>query len=317
MSKLSPAKHSAASSWSTRLGKSSKQVQVGSMSVDSKLDPVVLIHNGVCIKLYPNGTVVSEPLSPEALHQHAQSDMVGAGFASIIYPDIGLNEPTGVLGGRTVEHAHQSLAGLELFFGAGLARANPEALKERVSAARKLVDINAAFSAHLNPTNTPVRARTRDRQGVPLDVLTQQLIDKADVRRLDERREAMRASAVQAILQNSEWVTASQLSDIINPALRNKHAKASSFLKDKRVFALLKDGENIYPRYQFDATGQPIPVVAEILKVFDGYTGFRVAAWFESTSSALNGKRPREVLETMSREVLAAAVAHERGPMHG
>ena len=319
MSKLTPGRYSAASSTSTKLGKSSK-VQGCTVNDTSSH---ILVFNGQQIALLANGAPVREGLLKTDPGQRELDRASLAGFSVRpgvtlrFLPRFHLESPTEPPVCSISTHGPLPEGGAVTRDQKSVRVENPYGPYELVFEMRLGGDTTAASDAHLTPRSETVRARTRDRQSVPSETLTQQLIDKADVRRLDEHREAMRAAAVQAILQNSEWVTASQLSDIINPALRNKHAKAGSFLKDKRVFALLKDGENIYPRYQFDATGQPIPVVAEILKVFDGYTSFRVAAWFESTSSALNGKRPREVLETMSREVLAAAVAHERGPMHG
>lgn len=161
------------------------------------------------------------------------------------------------------------------------------------------------------------RVRTSDHVSAPTDARTQQMIDAAPVRQLDPRREAMRKATVEAVLTNAEWMSAAQVSDSINPRAKNKHAIASRLLKDQRVFALVHQGEYVFPRYAFDAAGQPLPVIRDVLQTFEGYAPFRVAVWFESTSSALDGKRPREVLETMAPAVLAAAEVHARGPMHG
>lgn len=303
MSKLSPGRYSATSSWSTRLGKTGKPHGI---SVADSRNPVVVLQDGSRVTFVPSNVSVQELLGTAAVvHQgglvpmklHVETPERKEGSPSENTDVLWFNSLWGPI---KVEHPGAALLGQH---------------------EQLLVMCQGGFSAalKLQPFLTPElsAAFVKTQQKTVSEALTQQLIDRTDTSRLDERREAMRAAAVKAILQNSEWLTATQLSDIINPALKNKHAKASSFLKDKRVFALLKDGEYIYPRYQFDATGQPIPVVEQVLKVFDGYTSFRIAAWFESTSSALNGKRPREVLELMSNEVLAAAVEHARGPMHG
>src|SRR3990167_6792786 len=111
------------------------------------------------------------------------------------------------------------------------------------------------------------RVRTLDRDSVPTDALTQQMIDDAPVRQLDPRREAMRKATVEAVLTNAEWMSAAQVSDSINPRAKNKHAIASRLLKDQRVFALVHQGEYVFPRYAFDAAGQPLPVIRDVLQI--------------------------------------------------
>lgn len=318
MHKLSPGKYSATFSKATRLGKSSRVL--GNTVAESKL-PVVLLDYERYVELLSHSSSAKLPLPPEwisaasTISHEMPGNPVVLSLALALLRDFGFNESTAhhlVHSTARSPNASKTGSASDSIFHMGRLQEHQAQLLAMAQG-----DLRAALGSFSAPVAAQVRSKTHDRQGVRTDELTQQLINKADLRRTDERREAMRAATVNAILQNSEWLTATQLSDIINPALKNKHAKASRFLKDKRVFALLKDGEYIYPRYQFDATGQPIPVVEQVLKVFDGYTSFRIAAWFESTSSALNGKRPREVLELMSNDVLAAAVEHARGPMHG
>lgn len=300
MSKLSPGRYSAASSWSTRLGKTGK----GSSSVVDPRNREMVALDGLQVSFVPCKVPLQEMIEQGAIKVDGVPLSMGV-FIAI---------PASAVGSP-----HEHIAPLR--------HKDPNAADEspEASVLKRHQDISRWTNSGLvwewrveQPSTSEFRGSIVGiGRSLASEALTQQLIDQTDMKSLDGRREALRAAAVKAILQNSEWVTATQLSDIINPALKNKHAKASSFLKEKRVFALLKEGEYIYPRYQFDATGQPIPVVEQVLKVFDGYSSFRIAAWFESTSSALNGKRPREVLEQMGNEVLASAVEHTRGPMHG
>lgn len=146
---------------------------------------------------------------------------------------------------------------------------------------------------------------------------TQQLIDSRALPSANDQKEAMRRSAVEAVLGNSEWLTATQVSHLTNPFAKNPHAIASRLLSSHRVFALERRGVKIFPRYLFDAAGSPIPVAKKVLARLEGYSPFRIAAWFESTSSALNGRRPREVLETNAKEVIAAAEEHVHGALYG
>jgi hypothetical protein len=149
------------------------------------------------------------------------------------------------------------------------------------------------------------------------EAFIQELINNTEARRADPERRALQRRAVEAVLANTDWLSATEVSDAINQKARNKHAIASRLLKDKRIFALTKGTENLFASYQFEPTGNPIGVVRHILAALDGYSPFRIAAWFESANSFLDGARPRELLETRAEDVLNAAKAHAEGPMHG
>lgn len=77
---------------------------------------------------------------------------------------------------------------------------------------------------------------------------------------------------------------------------------------ERRIFSVTHSKRELYPRYQF-AAGQPVPIVAEILKHFAGQYGeidrWKVAAWLHYpngyiTVDGLDGKRaiaPRNALD--------------------
>lgn len=113
---------------------------------------------------------------------------------------------------------------------------------------------------------------------------------------------------VDAVLSGTAWLTSTEV---------GTRADASRLLKEGRVFAIERGGHNEFPSYAFDSQGNPIPAMREVLGILAGYSPFRIASWFESTSSQLGGQRPREVLATNSEAVIAAARAHLTGPVHG
>ncbi|MEX3963339.1 hypothetical protein AB4Y42_14140 [Paraburkholderia sp. EG286B] len=119
----------------------------------------------------------------------------------------------------------------------------------------------------------------------------------------------LQAQAVEAILASTQWLTYGT-SGATPGRWKDWH-------QEGRVFAVDWGEQTLYPAYLFDGRGNPIPEVAEILKVFEGYRPFRIASWFESTNSLLRGKRPREVLSSDPTAVIAAARAHVAGPVHG
>ena len=79
----------------------------------------------------------------------------------------------------------------------------------------------------------------------------------------------------------------------------------------------MRERRDWYPRYQFDMLFRPLPVMHQVLADFGDVAPVQVASWMESPNSYLAGKRPREVIEHVPQEVLAALAERRRGGMHG
>ena len=73
------------------------------------------------------------------------------------------------------------------------------------------------------------------------------------------------------------------------------------------MFVIRRDGRDLYPRYALSDDFKPLPVIKQVLTLLKGWDGLRVASWFESTSSFLGGKRPREVVALNAQSVIDAA----------
>lgn len=145
----------------------------------------------------------------------------------------------------------------------------------------------------------------------------QDLVDATPVRRLDESRAMLEQRAIETILSGTEWLTGDEVGSRFNPEAKNKHAAVSRWLAEGKVYAIERRGQRLFARYQFDESWQPLPAIATVLKVFEGYSSFRIAGWFESTNARLDARRPRDVIQTDPGSVLAAARDHITGPLHG
>lgn len=146
---------------------------------------------------------------------------------------------------------------------------------------------------------------------------TKALIEETPIRGLDQVKDKLRRRGVEAVLSGTEWLKAKEVGDRAAPLAENKHSLVSRWQKAGKIFAIERAGVKYYPNYIFDALGNPIPEVAEVLKSFEGYTPIRVASWFESTSSAAGGKRPRELLSNEPKSVIELARKHVEGALHG
>lgn len=145
----------------------------------------------------------------------------------------------------------------------------------------------------------------------------QDLVDRSPIRRIDPVVEKLQKRTVDAVLNGASWVTSKEVGTRADSNAANKHALASRLLKERRVFAIERAGRKEFPDYAFDPLGNPIPAMREVLGILAGYSSFRLASWFESKSSRLGGRRPREVLVTDPQAVIAAARGHMLGPVHG
>lgn len=147
----------------------------------------------------------------------------------------------------------------------------------------------------------------------------QQLLERTPIRRLDLVQERLQQRMVYAVLSGTPWLSSAEVGALgqggVAPA--NPHARASRLVREGRVFAIERAGRSEFPRYAFDALGNPYPAVRDVLQVFAGWPALRVASWFESASAALDGKRPRELLELDPQAVVRAAREHAEGPVHG
>lgn len=146
---------------------------------------------------------------------------------------------------------------------------------------------------------------------------TQALIDATPIQGLDPVKEKLRRRGVEAVLSGTEWLKTKEVGERAAPHAGNKHSQVSRWQQAGKIFAIERAGVKYYPNYIFDSLGNPIPEVQELLTVFKDYTPFRIASWFESTSSILNAKRPREVIGTDPQAVVAAAKVHAQGALHG
>lgn len=150
-------------------------------------------------------------------------------------------------------------------------------------------------------------------------VNVERLLEQTPIRRLDLVQERLQQRMVTAVLNGTAWLSSAEVGSLgqTGGAPSNPHARAHRLLSEGRVFAIERAGRKEYPRYAFDGLGNPYPALREVLRVFAGWPALRVASWFESASAALDGRRPREVLESDPDAVLRAAQQHMAGPVHG
>lgn len=89
---------------------------------------------------------------------------------------------------------------------------------------------------------------------------------------------------------------------------RNASAQASRWKSEGRIFSVSGGGADRYPAFQFSsATGEPLPVVRELMHLFGGWNEWQIALWFFAVNAWLGDRRPLDVIEREPDAVLEAA----------
>jgi chaperonin GroES len=129
-------------------------------------------------------------------------------------------------------------------------------------------------------------------------------------------RHAMRnAEARAALVREFGAVSRLELESLI--AHRTVPAAAvDEWLADGALFAVEYRGVEIFPGFEFEADGSPLPIVKEVTRALtlDGdrdVSAWEVALWFTSRTGWLGDERPVDLLNTAPEQVVMAA-RHER-----
>jgi hypothetical protein len=112
-----------------------------------------------------------------------------------------------------------------------------------------------------------------------------------------------------AFLRKDRPYTAAEVSRLLGSKARNASELASRLKREGRLFSVREATIDRYPRFQFDAHGRPLPVIASILALFkDKLEGWEIALWFHSNNGWLpNQARPVDLLRSRPEGVIAAA----------
>ena len=126
---------------------------------------------------------------------------------------------------------------------------------------------------------------------------------------LRQRREDR---AREVILTATQWLSAEHLAAVAKVEVDT----IELWTTEKKNFAIYHNERALYPQYAFDENMHPFPVIAQVQGIFADFSSLSLAAWFESTSSFLRGKRPRELVARAPDQVLAWAANTREMELH-
>jgi len=122
-------------------------------------------------------------------------------------------------------------------------------------------------------------------------------------------RQARRnALARTALLQEFGALSAEQVHELAGSKARNRFALATRWRQEGRTIGVSHRGKTYYPGFQFDANGQPLAVIGEVIAVFGcDPDGWQTALWFILANGWLGGQRPVDLLHSDPQAVVSAA----------
>jgi hypothetical protein len=78
------------------------------------------------------------------------------------------------------------------------------------------------------------------------------------------------------------------------------------------------EGHDLYPAFQFDASGSPYPEIAGVIEIFSGIvaTPYTIASWFVSPQDLLEGETPAAWLRSgRDSELVFEAARRSAAPL--
>lgn len=86
------------------------------------------------------------------------------------------------------------------------------------------------------------------------------------------------------------------------------YSQLEEWEQEGRVFSVDERGHHLFPVFQFDREGQPLPVIARVLETLGQQSkGWELALWFVAGNGWLDDRRPVDLLESEPEEVAQAA----------
>jgi hypothetical protein len=116
------------------------------------------------------------------------------------------------------------------------------------------------------------------------------------------------AAAREEMISEFGLLGSSEVAELAGSRAGNRAALANRWKQEGRLFTVTHRGETLYPGFQFDGKGQPLPAVAQVLKTLGRQSyDWELALWFTARNGWLGAKRPVDLLEREPAAVVEAA----------
>ena len=119
------------------------------------------------------------------------------------------------------------------------------------------------------------------------------------------------------ILSASEWLTFNDLGIKLGTDIDLVKDLIDSWIKDNLIFVIEHNQHRLIPAYALDGLSIPIPVIQNVLTIFNGKKStWAIAAWFASLNGWLGSITPIEAISSNPEGITAAAMAEVSSAEH-
>lgn len=114
-----------------------------------------------------------------------------------------------------------------------------------------------------------------------------------------------RMQTIREIFKEGEWLTAEMLNRLQPEPPSNRSLPASDWKRRGRIFSVTFSGKEYFPRYEFDAAYQPLPLMKEIIAAFGTVADtWKIAAWFHYPNGRIVERGPEGVKAIAPKDAL-------------
>ncbi|GGG86825.1 hypothetical protein [Edaphobacter dinghuensis] len=114
-----------------------------------------------------------------------------------------------------------------------------------------------------------------------------------------------RLQTIREIFKGEEWLTAEMLNALQPEPSSNRSLPASDWKRRGRIFSVTYGGKEYFPRYEFDAVYQPLPLIRELLTAFGPVADtWKIASWFHYPNGWIVEPGPEGVKPVAPKDAL-------------
>lgn len=116
------------------------------------------------------------------------------------------------------------------------------------------------------------------------------------------------AAAREDLLRDFGALSSAEVAELVGSKAANKAALANRWKQEGRIFSVTFQGGVLFPAFQFDAEGQPRPVIADVIAALKPTSSdWELALWLAAPTGWLAGRRPVDLLDEDPSAVAEAA----------
>lgn len=120
-----------------------------------------------------------------------------------------------------------------------------------------------------------------------------------------EEHDLRRMQSMLEILAEDAWLTAEMLNRLQADPPSDVALPAKDWKQSGRIFGVICGGKEYFPRYQFDSSFRPLPIIREVLDAFGPEAdGWNIAAWFHFPNGRIVTSGPGEIKAVAPKDAL-------------